>query len=145
MKIRNYQPKDKAHCIAIFKSNQPKYFADHELPLFDRWLDNVYAEEYFVVEQNSKIIACGGIFLDDRYNRSGLSWGMVHFDYHGEGVGRKFTQFRIDKMMERFPDVGGMVETSQHTFKFYEKMGFKVVKITPDGFGAGLDKYYMEF
>ncbi len=34
--------------------------------------------------------------------------------------------------------------SSQHTAGFYEKNGFSIVDILPDGFGKGIDKYTME-
>jgi ribosomal protein S18 acetylase RimI-like enzyme len=144
MKIRPYSPKDKSRCIQIFESNTPKYFAAHEYRLFVNWLNDYQFKEYYVVEQANKIIACGGVYLDERYNKASLSWGMVHAKYHGEGVGRKFTEFRIKKMMDKYDGHSYMMETSQHTKGFYEKLGFQTKKIIPNGFGEGLDKYYME-
>lgn len=144
MKIRPYSLKDKIYCIRIFRSNAPKYFALHEFELFVRWLENSSVNDYYVVEQNANIIACGGIYVDERYNKASLSWGMVHSNFHGEGVGKKFTEFRIEKMMAKYPDLAYMMETSQHVKGFYEKLGFQTKEITPNGFGEGLDKYYME-
>ena len=48
LEIRNFTRKDKPKCLEIFKSNHPKYFATHELPLFDKWLDTCELKEYFV-------------------------------------------------------------------------------------------------
>lgn len=144
MDILPYQPKHKSSCLAIFQSNWPKYFADHELKLFERWLNDYHLRDYYVVAQSGKLIACGGVYLDERYDKASLSWGMVHQQYHGEGVGRKFTEFRLQEIQRLFPNKGCMIETSQHTYKFYEKLGFQTQEITPNGFGEGLDKYYME-
>tara|TARA_R110002072_G_scaffold237463_8_gene394836 strand:+ start:803 stop:1204 length:402 start_codon:yes stop_codon:yes gene_type:complete len=130
--------------MELFESNHPKYFAEHERPLFDKWLDNCNREEYFVAIKDAEILACGGVFLDDRFNKAGLSWGMVHSDHHGKGIGREFTQFRVNKMKELFPKHPAMLETSQFTFGFYEKMGFTIKKIEANGFGGGFDKYSME-
>ncbi len=144
LEIRNFTRKDKPKCLEIFKSNHPKYFATHELPLFDKWLDTCELKEYFVAEKEGEILACGGVFLDGRFDKAGLSWGMVHSGFHGKGIGREFTQFRVEKMKELFPTYGAMLETSQFTFKFYEKLGFETKEITVDGFGGGFDKYLME-
>lgn len=144
LQIRGYKEEDKARCLELFQSNLPKYFASHELALFDKFLDTSNPKEYFVAENENIILACGGVFLDKRFGKANLSWGMVHSDYHGKGIGRKFTQFRVEKMKEIYPERGAMLETSQFTFPFYEKMGFVTKKISPGGFGAGFDKYYME-
>lgn len=144
MNIRNFKKSDKASCMEIFESNCPKYFADHERPLFDKWLDDCNVDEYYILEKDAEIIACGGVFLDDRFEKAGLSWGMVNSAFHRQGIGREFTLFRLEKMKEHFPEAGRMLQTSQFTFGFYEKLGFVVKKITPNGFGGGFDKYHMD-
>lgn len=142
--IRNFTKEDKNRCLEIFESNFPKYFAEHERLDFNRWLDTPNSNEYFVAEKEGEIIACGGVYIDKRFNKAGLSWGMVHSDFHRKGIGKEFTLFRVNKMQELFPTYKAMLETSQYTFGFYEKIGFEVKKIEPNGFGGGFDKYSME-
>ena len=145
MTITPYQSSDKERCLAIFNSNRPQYFMDEELPLFSTWLDERALDGcYFVVKQEGKIVACGGYYHDPRYKKAGLSWGMVDAALHGKGIGKKLTTYRLQKMMENHPNSCYMLDTSQHTYQFYEKLGYRVVKITKDGFGLGMDKYYME-
>ncbi|MCQ9641500.1 GNAT family N-acetyltransferase [Chryseobacterium sp. WG14] len=55
-------------------------------------------------------------------NETGLSWGMVHADYHGQGIGKLLTQFRLDLLKNMYPDKSLRIETSQHTAEFYKKM-----------------------
>lgn len=144
MNILKYTPAFREQCIAIFESNQPKYFAPEERQLFIDWLDNGTAADYYVVESNGQIIACGGIYLDQRNNEGGLSWGMVHAAWHKQGIGKQFAQHRIELLKTTYPARVYRIETSQHTAPFYEKLGFKTVEITKDGFGDGLDKYNMQ-
>lgn len=143
MKIINYTQIFREDCIKIFKSNLPKFFAMEELPFFESFLDQDTEDNYFVVKIDGQIIGCGGIFLDSKSNVGGLSWGMVHADYHGKGIGKAFTQFRIDLLKKTYPSIPYKIETSQHTAEFYEKNGFKTVEIVPDGFSKGIDKYTM--
>ncbi len=144
MKIIPYQKKYKADCIAIFKSNQPLYFTEEELALFTKFLDEKCDEEYFVLEYQGKILACGGIFnRENRENTSGLSWGMVHNDYHQKGLGFALTDFRLKLLKEKYPQSIPTINTSQYTYPFYQKLGFVTHKITKDGFGKGLDDYEM--
>ena len=35
------------------------------------------------------------------------------------------------------------LDTSQHSYLFYEKFGFKMVDIEHDGYEKGMHKYYM--
>lgn len=144
MLIIKYTPVFREECIEIFKSNLPKFFASEELQLFEAFLDHDIEENYYVVEDDGHVLACGGIFLDKKTDEAGLSWGMVHAAHHLKGIGKLFTQYRIDLLKKLYPAKTYKVETSQHTALFYEKNGFKTVDIVPDGFGKGIDKYTMK-
>jgi hypothetical protein len=138
-------PSFKNQCIQLFNSNRPLYFLEKELKPFTIWLDNNAIDgRYYVGIIKGKVVACGGYFFDKEKNIAGLSWGMVNSNLHGKGLGKEFTIFRIKKMLTEYPNQNCMIETSQHTFKFYQKLGFITKKIIKDGFGKGLDNYYME-
>ncbi|AYZ12924.1 GNAT family N-acetyltransferase [Chryseobacterium arthrosphaerae] len=143
MEIINYTNIFRENCIEIFKSNLPKFFAMEELPLFESFLDQHTDEDYFVVRSGGQVVGCGGVFLDAKNNRAGLSWGMVHADYHGKGIGKAFTQYRIDLLKKIYPSLPYTIETSQHTAEFYKKNGFRTVEIVQDGFSKGIDRYTM--
>ncbi|UYQ94193.1 GNAT family N-acetyltransferase [Chitinophaga horti] len=139
-----YTPAHREDCLTAFHSNRPKYFTEEEVLLFTNWLDQHGDDNFFVMEHEGKIVACGGVFHDAKQAVAGLAWGMVHQDYHKKGFGKLFTLFRIDLMRQLFPDFLHQMNTTQHTVAFYEKMGFHTVKITPDGFAPGYDRYDME-
>ncbi|AZA99384.1 N-acetyltransferase [Chryseobacterium joostei] len=143
MKIIQYTKIFRKDCIEIFNSNVPKFFSPEELPLFESFLDDDTEENYFVVKMDGPVIGCGGFFLNAQNNIAGLSWGMIHSNYHGKGIGRALTQYRIDLLKQNYPTLPYKIETSQHTAEFYQKNGFKTVEIVPDGFGKGIDKYTM--
>jgi predicted GNAT family N-acyltransferase len=143
--IEIYSPKYKADCLLVFKSNMPKYFLLEEYNDFNEWLDEKTLDDrYFVCLQDNQVVACGGYFYDDDRKKAGLSWGMVNAALHGTGIGTQLTAFRVQEMKETFPNSTYMIDTSQHTAPFYPKMGFVTQKVTPNGFGEGLDKHYME-
>lgn len=144
MKIIKYEPSHREECIEIFKSNLPKFFATEELPLFEDFLDQDIDDNYYVVEENGHMIACGGIFLDKKSDEAGLSWGMVHANHHKRGIGKFLTEYRIDLLKKVYPSKNYKVDTSQHTAPFYEKRGFEILEIVPDGFAPGIDKYIMK-
>lgn len=145
MPIRTYIPEDKEACLQIFDSNYPKYFADHERQEFINWLDKSDREDYFVIEEEDKnIIACGGLFTDTKLKTVGLAWGMVQSKEQGKGYGKVLAAYRLQLMKKQFPRHDKIVNTSQHTYRFFEKLGFKVENIIPDGFGKGFDKYQMK-
>ncbi len=144
MNITRYTSAHRQACLEIFESNQPRYFAEEEKPGFLQWLDgHTDRQPYFVVKENVKVVACGGIFLDAAHNEAGLAWGMVHGDYHKLGYGKRFTLYRLALLCETWPEAAHKIETSQHTEGFYAKMGFQTVKIEKNGFAEGIDKYIM--
>lgn len=143
MFIIKYTPLFKDSCIGIFNSNLPKFFAEEELQLFEAFLDRDIEDNYYLVKQDDLVVACGGIFLDQETDEASLSWGMVHAEQHLQGIGKWFTQYRIDLLKKIYPGKTYKVETSQHTAAFYEKNGFNTAAIVPDGFGKGIDKYVM--
>ncbi len=144
MTIREYRPSDQNACIQIFQKNLGSSFVREELALFEHWLFNHGEYPYFVVQEGHRIIACGGIYIDYRYNMAGLSWSMVDPSYQDQGVGTELTIFRLKQIRSVFPDLKCFIETSQHAQGFYQKLGFKTKTVVKNGLAKGLDKYFME-
>jgi len=151
--IRTYLPEDRASCLKIFKSNCPKYFDISELNDFEIWLNgqdhqkmayrNSKVENYFVIQNDDDVIGCGGYYIVPDTPKAGMAWGMIHHDFHKQGLGQILFRFRLDEIKKTYPRNDISLCTSQHTFRFYERFGFKVTKITNDGFAKGIDKYDM--
>lgn len=118
----------------------PKYFLDHELPQFIKFLDA--PGQYFVQELNGELIGCGGYYLN-KDNTVSLCWGMVHHHHHGTGMGKALLEFRLQKIALEYPNKIIVNVTSQYTTGFFERYGFKTVSIKKDGFGPGLDECKM--
>lgn len=144
MKILKYTPLFKESCIEIFKGNMPKFFAAEELQQFIDFLDHDIEDNYYVVEKDGDVVACGGIFLEDDGIEAGLSWGMVQVDQHKTGIGKMLTEYRIELLKKVYPGKIYKVDTSQHTAGFYLKRGFETTEVIPDGFAKGIDKYVMK-
>lgn len=144
MKILKYTPLFKEKCIELFESNTPKFFEVEELSLFIAFLDSDIEDNYYVVEKEGEIVACGGIFLTDDGQEAGLSWGMVRSDLHRTGIGRFLTEYRIDLLKKVYPGKVYKVDTSQYSAGFYVKRGFETIEVIPNGFGKGMDKYIMK-
>lgn len=142
MQIKKYRPVYRQTCIQIFKTNLPKFFANEELQQFEQFLDQI-ADHYYVIELSGVPVGCGGISFDEMSNQAGLCWGMVDSDYHGQGIGKLLTSFRLDLLKKLYSDKIIKIETSQHTVVFYEKYGFKIVDFLADGFTQRLDRYTM--
>jgi ribosomal-protein-alanine N-acetyltransferase len=160
MTIRDYTAKDKAACVAVFKSNCPKFFDESELDLFIKWLDhqvnqnsgyqsptytNSEKDAYSVIETpENGIVACGGFYIITKSNEARLAWGMVHNDFHKHGYGKILYEHRYKKIKAGWPDRIITLGTSQHTYPFYEKMGMKVIASFKQGYGPDLDRYDMQ-
>lgn len=141
--IRPYQTADKPHLIKLIRLNTPPYFDKSEEALFSNYLDNE-REDYFVIEQYGSIIACGGLNYNYAKKKAFLSWGMVHPTYQGWGIGTQLTEHRI-KHLKTVKGIDKLiVRTSQHTYIFYEKMGFTLKGVTENYWAPGLHLHFME-
>ncbi len=141
--IRPYIPSDKTAVLHLFDLNTPLYFDHSEKIGLIHYLENE-VEEYFVVELEGEIVGAGGINYELQDRAAVISWDMIDPRQHGKGIGRKLTKHRIEHIntMNEIDTI--VVRTSQHTFLFYEKMGFKLMKVKKDYWAEGFDLYYME-
>lgn len=142
MEIRKYTPADLENVVAIFRSNIPKYFTPGEETGLRNFLHDERGDDYYVFLIDGEIVGSGGIALNEDETVS-LCWGMIRKNHLGTGLGRKITEFRIEKAREQFPGLPLVTSTSQHTSGFYEKFGFHTVERISDGFGPGLDNCKM--
>jgi ribosomal-protein-alanine N-acetyltransferase len=129
----------------------PLYFADEELPLFFNFLDRdaLIRGPYSVIFNDENIVGCGGIALNQptKYTNQQhviMTWGMVDNMNHKKGFGKELLLFRIQQSKELYPEVKIALGTTQHTFEFFEKYGFKTVAHETDHWAKGLDLYQME-
>ena len=51
--------------------------------------------------------------------------------------------YRLNEIKNKYKDIEIHLDTSQHTYRFFEKVGFRVTQISKNGYGEGLDKYDM--
>ncbi len=140
--IRPFNHSDKSEVINLIRLNTPNYFRPLEEKDFIHYLDNEI-EDYFVLEENGKIIGTGGInyFLEKKLAR--LSWDMIHPNYQGKGLGGKMTKFRISHIRKNTSISTIEVRTSQLVFEYYQKMGFEIEMIKKDFWAKGFDLYQM--
>jgi N-acetylglutamate synthase and related acetyltransferases len=146
MLIRLYTAADRQACIAAFKSNMPKFFMPDELTDFENWLGKVETtnESYFVVEQDNEVIGCGGYYIEPDKQTARMTWGLVHNSLHKKGIGKALILHRIAAIKAIAPQCIIGLDTTQHSYTFFEKLGFVTTKITPDSYGEGMHRYDME-
>jgi [ribosomal protein S18]-alanine N-acetyltransferase len=138
--IRPYELSDRNALETIFLMNTPKYFAPEELGDFLEYLD-IFGDDYVVAVVNKRVVGGGGYWIRSSDQQGGLSWAFLRPDYQGTGVGKELAQYRIEKIRETGLAKTIMVETSQHSFGFYEKLGFKLLNKQSDYWSKGIDLY----
>ena len=141
--IRAFNTSDKPAIFRIFMLNTPDYFAVEEKKDFEAFLDE-HAKTYFVVEENNKIVGCGGYHFEERKTEGRISWDLFHPDYRGKGFGRQLVSHCLEAIRKESAVKKISVWTSQLAFQFYERFGFKTKEIKKDYWGKGLDLYRME-
>ncbi|AWO00990.1 hypothetical protein DLD77_04380 [Chitinophaga alhagiae] len=172
MIIRPYLPADKAGCLKAFESNIPRFFAPDELTDYAGWLDELAqrepgvppnkdeqapsdappgntpgaggVEHYYVVEENGEVIGCGGFFADLQKREATMAWGLITNALHKKGLGKALFLYRLEKIREICPGSTIILDTTQHSCRFFEKLGFRTVRVSKDAYGPGLDRYDME-
>jgi GNAT superfamily N-acetyltransferase len=140
--MRRYQPSDLAECAALMRSNIPKSFLPGDLATFTTWLTST-TDPFFICAIAGQIVACGGYSLV-LPAQAWLRWGIVAREHHRRGIGSYLLTRRLHEMRRGTHSVGEVrVETSQHSYGFFVRHGFKVESWRSDAFGPGHDRVEM--
>ncbi|GAA0645912.1 GNAT family N-acetyltransferase [Brevundimonas lenta] len=136
---RPYRDTDREDCLRLFDSNSPTYFDQTERPDYEAFLDDGWP--YQVIERDGRVVACGGHAIEPDGSAS-LCWGMVDGSLHRQGVGDALTRARI--VAARAAGAKAIrLDTSQLTTGFYERYGFVVQSVIPNGYAPGKDRCEM--
>lgn len=136
--IREFAAKDRERCLAVLDANTPDYFAPVERAAFEEFLANPPGT-YLVLEDAGKIVGCGGYIPLPETRVAHTSWGMVHPDYKGRGLGKRLFQARLDAVRERGDADRVRVVTSPQTASFFLPYGFRETRREKDGNAPGID------
>jgi len=138
-----YTQADKENCLEIFKSNTPDFFGANEEADFADFLERLPCP-YYVLKVNDEVIGCGGFFVNEEKHTAGLCWGMVKRKFHKHGYGKYILLKRLDEICNHTHVEKILLDTSQYSKGFFEKLGFIVYEIIQDGYFAGLHRHEME-
>jgi ribosomal-protein-alanine N-acetyltransferase len=151
--IRNYQASDREACLRIFDGNTPLFFDPSERESLLNWLQakdegrmayaSNLAEHFYVLELAGRVMGCAGVYIPGDEKLANMVWGMVERDLHKKGLGRELLVYRINIIQKEYPDCAIILDTTQHSYGFFERLGFRVTRITPDFYGPGLSRYDM--
>jgi len=73
-----------------------------------------------------------------------MAWGMVANAHHKQGIGEKLLKYRMQQIEAFYPGYEIILDTTQHTYGFFEKQGFVITAIKKNYYGEGLDRYDMK-
>lgn len=143
MRVRGYGVGDREGCLRLFDSNVPDDFREGERAVFERFLDALPGP-YWVLEDEGRLIGCGGVGVEEDGETASMCWGMVARARQGEGWGRLLLEERLAWARSE-PGVRRVaLSTSQRTRGFFERLGFRAVRVERDGIGPGLDAVEMK-
>jgi hypothetical protein len=137
LSLSDFQPADRAACLAVFDSNVPRYYHPHEREMFVAFIDSGHflparlhkvgapAGHLYVVKREGVLAACGGWYLDGTV--ANLSFGTVDRSMHRQEIGT----FLLDARLKAIHDDGRAtvvrLRTTPLVQGFYERARFKVV------------------
>lgn len=148
--FRAYMAADRKACLALLDANTPEFFGQNERPDFEKFLDDVPGT-YLLLLDGNRVIGCGGFCMEDPETlESGLehdpnvrvartTWGMVHPDYKGYGLGKLLFLHRRELIKASGEADRIRVLTSQYIEGFFTKLGFYEVRREKDVFADGID------
>jgi ribosomal-protein-alanine N-acetyltransferase len=142
--IRSFNKDDTSELLKLIDLNTPKYFAAAEKIDFCNYLKSE-VELYYVITFENKIVGCGGINFENKTTTGIISWDIIHPDFQGKSLGKKLVEYRLDILhaMKEIEKI--IVRTSQITFPFYQKQGFRLKEKIDNYWAEGFDLYYMEY
>ena len=140
--IRNADQTDLNFLIKIFTLNIPKYFDKTELVDFKKYFNSNNIETYFIIESEGKILGAAGYAYENKQTAN-ICWVFVDPDNHNIGLGTKLVNHCID-ILKRDNQLNIIqLETSNLTYKFYEKLNFKIQYIKKEYWPNNDDLYFM--
>ena len=143
VEIRTAQKQDFKFLSKIFSLNVPKYFDKKELNDFKKYFNSKNLESYFIIESQGKVVGGGG-YAYENMKTARICWLFIDPNYHGFGFGKKLVNYCI-KILKNNRKLNVIeVETSNLTYKFYEKLNFKIEYIKKDYWPNNDDLYFMK-
>lgn len=140
MRVREYTAADRGACLSVFDSNVPRFFVTDERAPFAAFLDALPGPYLVLEDEDGAVVGCGGYAVTPGTATVNLCWGMVRQEHHGTGLGKLLTVARLERIRADAAIEAVGLDTSQHTVGFYQRLGFRTERVTPDGYAPGLDR-----
>ena len=140
--IRKAKPSDLNFLNQIFFLNIPKYFHEKEFEDFKKYFNSNHIETYFIIESEDKILEAAGYAYENKQTAN-ICWVFVDPGFHSNGLGTKLVNHCIDILKKDNQLNVIQLETSNITYKFYEKKNFKLQYIKKEYWPNNDDLYFM--
>ena len=140
--FRSYEAADRVACLALLDANTPEFFGANERPDFEKFLDDLPGP-YLVLVDGNRVIGCGGYHIEPEISEgcriARTTWGMVHPDYKGLGLGKLLFTHRRELIKASGEADRIRVLTSQYIAPFFTKLDFYEIRREKDVFAEGID------
>jgi len=122
-------------CLDIYRSNLAEFLPD-SIELLESHLSESFSY-FLIVESSTSVLACGGLDIQADSNSAGLTFGMVHSEFHRSGLGSLLTLTRLALLDgEHDPAFVGL-ETTLAVEPFYQRFGFERLSYPEQRYSGG--------
>ena len=149
--FRAYGAQDRDALLGIFDANCPAFFAANEREDFDAFLRAIEPDAsaafddgygYVVVEDDGVIVGAHGVRPDEASHGCRLTWILFSPAAQGRGHGRRVMD-RVLGVARRYDATNVGIAASNKSAPFFARFGAVAERVTPDGWGPGLDRVDM--
>lgn len=146
MYFRPYTSADHSVCLALLRTNVPAYIVPTEVEEYASWLDLECVPDakepcsYFVGLRDGTVVCAGGVSWAITAPVAILCWGIVHADFHRQGIGGALLRMRLDMIRARGGVREVLLDTTDAAVGFFLRHGFVVTGRVTNGYGAGVDR-----
>ena len=140
--IREYRAEDREACLRVLDSNVPEYFLASDREEVGSFLDRLdeMGARYFVVENDEdRLVACGGVAVDDTTKDARMCWGMVERSLHRQGIGRMLLEYRLREGRAMGAKTASLATISK-VEGFFAREGFAFTSGEDDHYAPGFHR-----
>ena len=142
VRVRPYRRADREACLRVLDSNVPEYFLPSDRDEVASFLDRLdeMGVRYFVIEDDAaRIVACGGVAVDETTKDARMCWGMVERALHRQGIGRALLEYRLREGKAMGAKTASLATISK-VEGFFAHEGFSFTSGEDDHYGPGMHR-----
>jgi ribosomal protein S18 acetylase RimI-like enzyme len=132
--FRLLAPADIPRCLEIHALNEPGRFPDDSRPMYQTTLEAAPGIT-LVTECNHSVVATGRISSEGRRDVVVLSFGLVHPEHQGSGIGIALTLARLAMLSPDVPRYFVFIFAVEKSIGYYQRLGFRKVALWTDAQG----------